>query len=71
MNLRDLFPTLGDNSEKVSSNRNPSYTKKGSGRYHNRRKGDRLEREERNNNRWLRGKKFLRMILRNQAVHTN
>lgn len=34
MNLKSLFPTLGDKSEKIS-NRNPSYTKKGPGRYHN------------------------------------
>lgn len=34
LSLKSLFPTLGDKSEKVS-NRNPSYTKKGPGRYHN------------------------------------
>lgn len=70
LSLKSLFPSLGDNSFKVT-NREPSYTKKGPGRFHNRHKGDRLEKEERISNQWLRGKKFLRKILRGQAVHTN
>ncbi|WP_396189884.1 hypothetical protein [Flavobacterium sp.] len=70
LSLKSLFPTLGDKSNKVD-NRNPHYTKKGSGRHHNHTKSDRLEKEERINNQWLRGKKFLRKGLRGQAVHTN
>ena len=72
MKLKDLFPSLGDYSPKTCSNRNAHYTKKGPGRFRNKKASDRTEKEERNANRWLHKRsKFLRKILLNQAVHTN
>lgn len=57
MNLKDLFPTLGDNSKKVS-NKNGHLTKKGPGRYHD---GD-----------WRKsGMKFIDKIRSGKAVHLN
>lgn len=67
LNLKSLFPSLGDKSPEVT-NRNPSYTKKGPGRRHSytnkQNKDVRILSE-------FRGNKFLHKIRSGKVVHIN